>query len=125
MTPDEILEIDAKRNYPPGTQAGHLRAAINNNTRKNGGLLQQGNTLVMFRLSGPKKVDFYAFNADTPQNLAKNLEKVFQVFKKLKIERANSPYERQDIREAFKLIAKKFKIETKKEPDGMEVEVVL
>jgi hypothetical protein len=125
MTPDQILEIDAKRNHPPGTQAGNLRAVINDNTRKNGGLLQQGNTLVMFRLSGPKKVDFYCFNADTTQNFAKNLEAVFRVFKKLKIEKANSPYESPELKEAFNILSKKFKVKTITEPDGVEVEVAL
>jgi hypothetical protein len=37
MTPDEILEIDAQRNYLPGIQAGNLRALINRTIELVGG----------------------------------------------------------------------------------------
>jgi hypothetical protein len=125
MTPDEILEIDAQRNHPPGTQAGHLRGMINENTEQNGGIVQQGDTLVMFRLSAPKTVEFHCFNADTPQNLVKNLEVVLRMFKKLNLKMATTPYENPKINELFKLLPKEFKVQIVKTRDGFVAEVKL
>jgi len=125
MTPDEILEIDAKRNHPPGTVAGHLRAEINDNNSKNGGVIQQGNTLVMFRLSAPKTMEFHCFNADTPQNLVKNLEMVLRVFKKLGVAVAQTPYKNPKINDLFAQLSKEFKVEIKKIPGGFSAEVRL
>ena len=69
MTPDEILEIDAKRNHPPGTVAGHLMADINDELRLGGQIVQEGDVLIVFRGVEPGVVEHHSFNADTPQNL--------------------------------------------------------
>jgi hypothetical protein len=47
MTPDEILEIDAKRNHPPGTVAGNLKADINDELRQGGDIVQVCNVLIV------------------------------------------------------------------------------
>jgi hypothetical protein len=125
MTPDEILEIDAKRNHPSGTQAGNLRATINAYTRKNGGVIQQGNTLVMFRLSAPQTMEFHCFNADTPQGLVKNLEVVLRMFKKLGAKMAQTPYKNPKINDLFKQLSKEFKVAIKQIPSGFSAEVRL
>jgi hypothetical protein len=83
MTPDEILEVDAKRNHPPGTVAGHLRAEINNELRNKGQIVQQGNTLVVFRTAKPDTAEYHCFNADTPENLVKNVMAVWKLLEKM------------------------------------------
>jgi hypothetical protein len=125
MTPDEILEVDAKRNHPPGTVAGNLRAVINDNTRRHGGVLQQGNTLVMFRISAPKIMEFHCFNADTPQNLVKNLKVILRVFKKLGVKMAHTPYENPKINDLVKQLSPEFKVAIKQIPGGFSAEVRL
>jgi len=108
MKPDQILEIDAKRNHPPGTVAGNLRAIINDNTKRNGGSIRQGNTLVTFRTVAPKTVLFFCFTADEESALSKNLELVFNMFKKLKIETAATLNQGTNINDALKRIGSKF-----------------
>lgn len=125
MTPDQILEIDAKRNHPPGTVAGHLRAEINDNIKKNGGLVQQGDTLVTFRLAAPQTIEFHCFNADTPQNLIKNVETVLRMFKKLGAKMAHTPYANPKINDLFGQISKEFKVQIKQIPGGFSAEVRL
>jgi hypothetical protein len=108
MTPDKILEIDAKRNHPPGTVAGNLRAVINDNTKRNGGAIRQGNTLVTFRTVAPKTILFFCFTADDESVLSKNLELVFKMFRKLKAEVAGTINQGPNINAALKRMGNKF-----------------
>jgi hypothetical protein len=112
MTPAEILEVDAKRNHPPGTSAGNLMAIINDQLRGNNQLVQQGNTLIVFGNSGGVgNVEFHCFNADTPENLAKNVVKFFEMAKKLEYKTASTPYKNSKISELFKkFLPSKYKV---------------
>jgi len=127
MTPDEILEIDAKRNHPIGTQAGHLRAEINKQLRNQGYIVQQGNTLIVFANSGrDSDVEFHCFNADTPPNLAANVIKFFEMAKKLGYKTATTPYDNPKVSELFKqLLPKKYKLDIKQIGDQYEAKVSL
>jgi hypothetical protein len=125
MTPDEILEIDAARNHPPGTVAGHLKADINENNRQKGSVVQQGNTLVMFRMVTPDTVEFHCFNADSPQNLIRNVEAVLRMFKKIGIAFAETPYANPKVSELFKQISNEFSVEIEEIPDGFLAKVRL
>lgn len=127
MTPDEILEIDAQRNHEPGTEAGHLRALINEQLRNNGDLVQSGNTLIVFSNSdGDSDVEFHCFNADTPPNLAANVVKFFDMAKKLGYKTATTPYNNPKVSELFKqFLPKKYKLEIKKKKGQFEAKVRL
>ena len=127
MTPDEILEIDAQRNHEPGTQAGHLRALINEQLRNKGDLVQSGNTLIVFSNSdGDDDVEYHCFNADTPPNLAVNVMKFFEMAKKLGYKTATTPYENPKISELFKqIIAKTYKVDIKSKDGHYEAKVSL
>ena len=122
MTPDEILEIDAQRNHEPGTQAGHLRAIINDQLRQKAHLVQQGNTLILFSNSdGDADVEYHCFNADTPQNLAANVVAFFGMAKKLGYKTATTPYDNPKISELFKqFVPKEFQVEIKRKGSGFE-----
>ena len=122
MTPDQILEIDAKRNHEPGTEAGHLRAIINDQLRQKAHLVQQGDTLILFSNSdGDDDVEDHCFNADTPQNLAANVVAFFGMAKKLGYKTATTPYDNPKISDLFKqLVPKEFQVEIKRKGGGFE-----
>jgi hypothetical protein len=117
MTPAEILEVDAKRNHPPGTKAGNLMAIINDQLRGNSHLVQQGNTLIIFKNAGGiGNAEFHTFNADTPENLAQNVLKFFEMLKKLGYKTASAPYENPKISGLFeKFVAPKYKVNIDKQ----------
>lgn len=128
MTPDEILEIDAQRNHEPGTEAGHLRALINEQLQeRQGDILQQGNTLIVFSNSdGDADVEYHCFNADTPHNLAANVMKFFELAKKLGYKTATTPYENPKVSALFnQIIAKKYKLDIKSVDGHYEAKVSL
>jgi hypothetical protein len=128
MTPDEILEIDAQRNHEPGTEAGHLRAIINEQLQEHqGNIIQQGNTLIVFSNSdGDADVEYHCFNADTPPNLAANVVKFFELAKRLGYKTATTPYENPKVSELFKqLVPKKFKVEIKRKGGRYEAKARL
>jgi hypothetical protein len=122
MTPAEILEVDAKRNHPPGTKAGNLMAIINEELRGNSKLVQQGNTLILFgNAGGVGNAEFHCFNADTPENLAKNVLKFFEMLQKLGYKTSSTPYENAKISDLFKaFIAPKHEVKIDKK-DGRYV----
>ena len=128
MTAEEILAIDAKRNHPPGTEVGHLRALINDQIRDHQGyLVQEGETLIVFSNSdGDADVEYHCFNADTPQNLAANVVSFFEMAKKLGYKTATTPYENPKVSELFKqLVPKKFKVEIKRKGGRYEAKARL
>lgn len=128
MTLDEILEIDAQRNHEPGTEAGHLRALINEQLQENHAeIVQSGNTLIVFSNSdGDDDVEYHCFNADTPPNLAANVMKFFEMAKKLGYKTATTPYENPKVSELFnQIIAKKYKVDIKRKSGHYEAKVRL
>ena len=128
MTLDEILEIDAQRNHEPGTEAGHLRALINEQLRENKAeIVQSGNTLIVFSNSdGDADVEYHCFNADTPPNLAKNVMKFFEMAKKLGYKTATTPYENPKISDLFtQIVAKQYKVDIKRKDGHYEAKARL
>lgn len=127
MTPDQILEIDAKRNHPEGTSAGNLRAVINEQLRQKGHIIQQGDTLIVFSNSdGDKDVEYHCFNADTPENLTENVMKFFEMAKKLGYETATTPYKNPKVSELLKAyVAKRYDVRITKTSDGFEAKARL
>ena len=127
MTPDQILEIDAKRNHPEGTSAGNLRAVINEQLRQKGHIIQQGNTLIVFsNADGDKDVEYHCFNADTPENLTENVMKFFEMAKKLGYETATTPYQNPKVSELLKAyVAKRYDVRIAKTSDGFEAKARL
>ena len=122
MTPDEILEVDARRNYPPGTTAGNLRAIINEEARNRAAVVQQGDTLITFKTAGgDENVEFHTFNADTPENLANNVLMFFGMVKKMGYKTASTSYENPKISALFqKFVAPKYKVNIGKQ-DGQYI----
>lgn len=110
MTPDEILEVDAKRNHPPGTLAGHLRADINDELRKGGDIIQQGNVLILYRAVEPGIVEHHSFNADTPQNLIKANVALWGMLKKAGAKIARTSYDNPKINSLFDVLRNDFDI---------------
>lgn len=110
MTPDEILEIDAQRNHPPGTTAGNLRADINDELRQGGDIVQEGNVLIVFRAVEPGVVEHHSFNADTPQNLANANTSLWKMLKKTGAKIARTQYENPKINALLEPLKREFDI---------------
>jgi hypothetical protein len=127
MTPDQILEIDAKRNHPEGTSAGNLRALIRDQLRQKGHLVQEGNTLIVFsNADKDDDVEYHCFNADTPENLTANVMKFFEMAKKLGYKTATTPYQNPKVSELLKAyVSKKYDVSITKTSDGFEAKARL
>lgn len=110
MTPNEILEIDAKRNHPPGTLAGHLKADINDELRKGGGIVQEGDVLIVYRAVEPGVVEHHSFNADTPQNLSNANKALWRMLKKAGAKIARTRYQNPKISALLKAAIPEFDI---------------
>ena len=117
MTPEEILEVDAKRNHPPGTTVEELITDINDELREGGDLVQEGNVLIVYRAVEPGVVEFHTFNADTPQNLYAAVRELFLMLKQVGTEIARTTYENEKISDLFAMGRPEFDISITKE-DG-------
>ena len=125
MTPDEILEIDAQRNYPPGTTAGHLRADINDQLRQGGGIVQEGNVLIVYRAVEPGVVEHHSFNADTPQNLSNANKALWRMLKKAGATVARTRYKNPKISALLEAAIPEFDISITEENGIFTAEVRL
>lgn len=125
MTPDQILEIDAKRNHPPGTTAGHLRADINDELRQGGGIIQEGNVLIVYRTVEPGVVEHHSFNADTPQNLSNANKALWRMLKKAGAKIARTRYQNPKITALLQALIPEFDISITEENGVFIAEVRL
>jgi hypothetical protein len=125
MTPEEILEVDAKRNHPPGTVAGHLMADINDELRKGGSIVRQGNVLIVFRALKPGVIEHHSFSADTPQNLRAANIALWKMLKKAGAKTAQTSYENPKINELLKSAMGEFNIKITKAGDRYTAKVTL
>lgn len=110
MTPDEILEVDAKRNHPFGTEVGELIAFINEELQEGGDIVQEGNVLIVFRAVAPGVVEHHSFNADTPQNLIKAHVELWEMLKQAGTKIAKTSYENPKINDLFDTLRNNFNI---------------
>ena len=125
MTPNEILEIDAKRNHPPGTLAGHLKANINDELRQGGGVVQEGNVLIVYRAVEPGVVEHHSFNADTPANLVKANKALWRMLKKAGAKVARTQYQNPKVSALFESLMSEFDISITEENGIFTAEVRL
>jgi hypothetical protein len=125
MTPDEILEIDAKRNHPPGTVAGNLKADINDELRQGGDIVQIGNVLIVYRAVEPGVVEHHSFNADTPKNLSDANKKLWRMLKKAGAKVARTTYQNPKISQLLEAAMDEFDISITETSDGFVAEVRL
>lgn len=125
MTPNEILEIDVKRNHPEGTVVGNLIADINDELRMGGDLVQHGNTLIVYRGVGNGVVEHHSFNADTPMNLLQANKALWRMLKKAKATTARTTYQNPKINDLLDLARDEFNITVTQEGDVFTAEVKL
>jgi hypothetical protein len=120
MTPEEILEVDAKRNHPPGTTVEDLITNINDELREGGDIVQEGNVLIVYRAIKPGVVEHHSFNADTPENLLKANEALWRMLKKVGVEIATTTYSNPKINNLLDTVRDEFDISIT-EQDGQFV----
>ena len=119
MTPEEILEVDAKRNYPPGTDVRELITNINNEIRQGGELIQHKNVLIVYRTVEPGVVEHHSFNADTPANLVEANEKLWEMLKRAGAKQAYTTYTNPKISQLIEQEVKGFNINITEDEDGV------
>lgn len=119
MTPEEILEVDAKRNYPPGTDVGELIANINDELRQGGDVLRHKNVLIVYRAVEPGVIEHHSFNADTPLNLVEANEKLWSMLKRAKAKRAYTTYTNPRISQLIESEVKNFDVNITEDEDGV------
>jgi hypothetical protein len=110
MTPKEILEIDAQRNHPPGTTVGDLITDINDELRAGGGIVQEGNVLIVYRTIEPGVVEHHSFNADTPKNLSDANKALWKMLKKAGAKTAQTTYRNPKISQLLEAAIGEFDI---------------
>ena len=125
MTPEEILEIDAKRNHPPGTEVGELITNINDELRQGGDIVQIGNVLIVYRAVEPGVVEHHSFNADTPKNLSDANKKLWRMLKKAGAKVARTTYQNPKISQLLEAAMDEFDISITETSDGFVAEVRL
>lgn len=125
MTPDEILEVDAERNHPPGTLAGNLRADINEELQMGGDIVQQGNVLIVYRTVEPGVVEHHSFNADTAENLIKANVALWKMLKKAGAKVARTRYQNPKVTALFNSLSDKFDVTITQDGEEFIAEVRL
>jgi hypothetical protein len=110
MTPEEILEVDAKRNHPPGTTVEDLITDINDELREGGDIVQEGNVLIVYRAVEPGVVEHHSFNADTPQNLSDANKALWRMLKEAGATTARTTYKNPKISRLLEAAANEFDI---------------
>jgi hypothetical protein len=125
MTPEEILEVDAKRNHPPGTTAKDLIRLINGEIREGGDIIQEGDVLIVYRAIEPGVVEHHSFNADTPANLLKANEALWRMLKKVGVEIATTTYSNPKINSLLDTVRDEFDISITKQDGQFVAEVRL
>lgn len=125
MTPKEILQIDAERNHPPGTTVGDLITNINDEIRAGGDIIQQGNTLIVYRGIGDGVVEHHSFNADTPQNLFNANMSLWKMLRKAGATTARTTYQNPKITQLLELAKVEFDIDITEDAGTFTAEVRL
>ena len=125
MTPEEILEIDAQRNHPPGTTVGDLIAMINDELSEGGDIVQEGNVLIVYRGVGDGVVEHHSFNADTPKNLFNANVAFWKMIQKVGASKARTTYKNPKINELLEIAKLEFDISITEEGGLFTAEVRL
>lgn len=125
MTPEEILEIDAKRNHPPGTTKEDLIEGINVELLEGGQITRQGDVLIVYRTVEPGVVEHHSFNADTPANLLEANKKLWRVLKKAGAKAARTNYKNPKINQLLAQAQDEFDISIRQTGGGFVAEVTL
>jgi len=87
-----ILEIDAKRN-PQGADAHKLKEVIEDGIKYNNAkLVREGDTLIVYEKIKDSHADFHCFNADTADNLVKNVSNFYNTLRKEGFKTAQTDY---------------------------------
>jgi hypothetical protein len=97
LTDFQILEIDAKRNSQ-GVDAQKLKELIEDGIKnKNVSLVREGDTLIAYLKVKDGHAEFHCFNADTAENLVKNVSNFYNVLRKEGFKTAETDYDNPKI----------------------------
>jgi len=99
LTDFRILEIDAVRNSQ-GVDAYKLREIIEDAIKnENASVVREGDTLILYLEVSDRHAEFHCFNADTADNLVKNVSNFYDVLRKEGFKTAETDYSNPKINE--------------------------
>ena len=126
MTPEQIIKHDVKHNQEGLTFDDVVLQIDYEIKNENARLVREGNTLIIFKTKEDGSCEFHCFNADTPDNLAKNVITFLTLAKKLGYTSASTPYKNPAVSHLIKkFFTGKFDFEINHTEDGYVAEVSL
>ena len=123
MTPQEILEVDVKRNQPAYMDIKKVGSFINNTIQGGGKMVREGNTLMLFKKIDKDTVEFHSFSADEPRTYLSNMAKFAGMLKKMGFKYAVTQF--QNPKQAGMFKAAGFDAEITQTDEGYEAKVEL
>lgn len=82
-----------------------------------GQIVQQGNTLFMYKANDDKVVEFHTYNAEPANLLVENTRKFFRMLKKVGAQEVYTRYSNPKISELFQMLSPEFKTKITKSED--------
>jgi hypothetical protein len=118
LTENQILNYDAKHNYPPGVKPTELLDAIKEKLDQGWQIVRENNTLIIFSKHPDGSCEFYTFNADPIAVMAKNVVAFWDMLKKLNVASAFTTYTNPEISAVFRSKVAPYRTKVGKQPDG-------
>lgn len=122
MSPEQIIEVDAKRR---GVDPRFLKTGINAAIKEGAHPIRSGNTLFIFASDGKGSVDFRWFTADEGKQFAEEVEEFMRMLKKAKSKKASSKYSYAPANAWFRLVDPRFNAKVTKQNGSFLVEMRL
>lgn len=108
MTPKEIIAADAAKNHPDIPLEDHVER-VGRLLAAGGQIVQQGNTLFLYKPKDDRQVEFHTYNADPAEKLVENTRKFFRLLKRVGAQEVFTMYANPRISELFKMLEPEFK----------------
>jgi len=126
MTPEQIIRYDAEHNQEGFTFEALVRRIQEEIENENAHLVREGDTVIIFKKAQNGSCEFHCFNADTPQNLAKNVLVFLELAKKIGFYKAFTPYKNPAVSHLIqKFFTGKYHFTITQLGDGFVAEVTL
>lgn len=108
MTPKEIIAADAAKNHKDIPLEKHIER-IGGVLANGGQIVQQGNTLFMFKADKKGSVEFHTYNADPADQYLENIRTFFRMLKKIGAKMAHTQYKNPKLSDIARALAPEFK----------------
>jgi hypothetical protein len=101
MTPAEIIQYDTVKNGTGDVTAQQVMGQLNAAVKQGWKVMQQGDTLIIFKKTKGTEAEFHTFNAARSAQLVENVIKLFALLKKVGFTTAFTTYSNPKISSLF------------------------